>query len=129
MKTHIDNLSTEKEAFEKRKEDLKNKTEKEASEIKNKNRNLRRQEQRKAEKEAAKKQAGNQDASVTDNTKATTDTKSITDTKSTTDVPIISDNVDDQAAIKNLIEYLEDPELQNKYQVDKSTLNTISAAV
>ena len=100
MKCYLENLEHEKEEFEKRKKSLQQKTDQESKLVNAKN---------KKDKKKSKKKSNEQN-------------KVNNDLVNT--IPSAGENEDDKA-IQKIINYLEDPELKNKFSVNKSTLQTV----
>lgn len=128
MKCYLDNLKHEAEEFEKRKEELteKNKQEQIVKKIQN------RSERRKAEREAKKNPKEKSTDSIPKNT-ATTENfskklDSDMESKHCEDTPFV-ENKEDEEAIQRIVDFLEDPELTNKYSVDKSKLQTVKVDI
>lgn len=134
MKCYLDNLQHEAEEFEKRKEEMtdKNKQEQKVKKIQN------RRERRKAErvaKKTGKVQTDENNNNSNNNTNNPTPTKNTavdnSSKKSETasiDVPFV-ENEEDEETIRKIIDFLEDPELTDKYSVDKSKLQTVQVDI
>jgi hypothetical protein len=112
MKCHLDNMEHEKEEFEKRKESLMQRTEQESKLIKEENR----REKRKAKRDAAKKKK----MGIID---------PVAQTQTNNEMPVDTitslGNAEDDKAIQKILDYLDDPELRNKFAADKSKLETM----
>ena len=102
MKCHKDNIEKEKEEFEKRKDTLQNQTEKEAQSVRRRNRR-----ERKKDKKDKK------------------NLKDVASEPAAEPVAALGLNPEDNNAIQKIVDYLEDPELHNKYSVDKSCMQTV----
>ena len=131
MKIYLDNLQNENEEFEKRKASLMDKTEKESKVTQTNNR----REKRRAKREAAKKktttsQSENIHNSQTNQTNQTNPTPVPTDSSTMPTDSIASiGNPEDDDAIQKILDYLDDPELRNKFVMDKSTLERMEVDV
>lgn len=121
MKCHLDNLEHEKEEFDKRKEDLQKRTEQESKIVRANNR----KEKRKAKRHANKKKQITTDlVDAMPNTDPALQKMDKINPELKQDVVSLGIQEDD-AAIQNIINFLDDPELRNKYSADKSTLQTV----
>ncbi|MEM3061968.1 MAG: DUF5832 domain-containing protein [Nitrososphaerota archaeon] len=96
MKCYLEKLAREKEEFEKRKEELQKKTEQESKTIRATNRRQRRQK------------------------KVREDDKNVSQNKD-----VFLGNPEDDAVIQKISQYLDDPELRNKFAVDPSKTEKI----
>lgn len=113
MKCYLDNLDHEAEEFEKRKEGLQTKTEQEAKA----KLMLNRREKRK-EKLRKKKLEKNGEKAV----------EKIEAPSEPTPVPSMG-NTEDDAAIQKIMNFLDDPELKNRFVTDKSKTETVTVDV
>uniref|UniRef100_A0A6C0LQY8 Uncharacterized protein n=1 Tax=viral metagenome TaxID=1070528 RepID=A0A6C0LQY8_9ZZZZ len=105
MKCHLDNLIKEKEEFDKRKEDLKSKAEQEAKLKEAENRKERRDERKKAKEIGKNNPIQNPNISSLEKLKE----------------PIVTAlNREDEISIKEIINYIDDPETHNKFKIDIS---------
>lgn len=120
MKYYLDNLEHEKEEFEKRKDSLKSQTEQEAKLTRAQNR----REKRKAKRDAVKKKD-----SVANNTVEPPTKNQINEDETLVDTIAPSLGTEDDAAIQKISDFLNDPELRNKFAADKSTLETMKMDV
>ena len=132
MKCYLDNLSHEKEEFEKRKEKLMTKTDQETKVTLANNRREKRKERLQAKKAAKKKDTN--PSGIVEQASAPTDIKNpISDIKNV--VPAVEDkitsmgNPEDDAAIMKILNYLDDPELRNKFGNDKTNSETMEVDV
>lgn len=110
MKVYLDNLKKQNEDFEKRKDDLTTRTEQEAKLVKAKNRAEKRKEQRDAKK---KKEKENKKLPVGDITLPSDPT--MNKPRSEYDPTSTIGNAEDSAAIKQIFDFLDDPELRDKF--------------
>lgn len=124
MKCYLNNLEHEAEDFEKRKEELteKNKQEQKVKKIQN------RRERRKAKKEAEKKSKEKSTEFVSNDTDISNNKKIDSEIESKQNTPFF-ENKEDEEAIQKIVNFLEDPELANKYSVDKSKLQTMQVDI
>ncbi|XWV25116.1 hypothetical protein QJ856_gp0660 [Tupanvirus deep ocean] len=113
MKCHLENLEHEKEEFEKRKEKMQSQTEQESKLTKARNRAEKRKEKREA---AKRKKAG-----LTD--KLPEDEPVVKENK-LEPVSSLGNTVDD-VAIQNVINFLDDPELRDKFPADRTTTQAV----
>lgn len=133
MKCYLENLEHETEEFNKRKDSLKSRTEQEAKIVKANNRVQKRREKREAEKKKKKSGENNtmennsiqnfQDVSQPSNQEHTQNLQDVHDVPNETFLP--TNNAEDNEAIQNIINFLDDPELKNKFAANKSTLQTL----
>lgn len=128
MKCHLDNLVVEKEEFEKRKEQLQAKTEQESKMVKAQNRRERRKAQQEARK-AAKKGVSLPNQNPTEASNSDKTNTSNENTSKPSDIPTSIGNPEDEAAIQSIMDYLDDPELRNKFVLDKSQMETMTLGV
>ncbi|BCS83114.1 hypothetical protein QLL95_gp1009 [Cotonvirus japonicus] len=108
MKIYLENLENEKEAFEKRKNDLQTKTENESNIIKASNRQQKRREKREKERLNRKNQLAKQTTqsnSVSSSTTINEQTIDQTNNEVDTRVDVIGDGTDNNA-IKNIMDYI-----------------------
>jgi len=122
MKCYLDNLVHEKEEFEKRKERLEAKTEQEKKIVQTKNRLERRKEKREAKK-AARKARENGDTPTP--TPAPPTTTAPAPQPAPDNSTIQSINTNDTAAIADILKFIEDPELKNKFPSNPETTQTM----
>ncbi|AFX92507.1 hypothetical protein CE11_00480 [Megavirus courdo11] len=129
MKCYLDNLVNEREEFEKRKQRLQENTEQESKIVKLRNR----QEKRRAKREEAKKAKQGKSSNTSGTTTSASTSLSSNDNTNTSDNrtdTIISDkpkfvgNEEDNIAIQNIYDYINDPELANRFDYDKSQCQT-----
>lgn len=120
MKCHLDNLEHEREEFVKRKENLQKRTEQEAKIVRANNR----KEKRKAMRRAKKTKQTTDLVDSMPNDQGTLQHLGEINPELKQDVISLGIKEDDEA-IQNIINYLDDPALRNKYAADKSTLQTV----
>ena len=113
MKCYLENLETEKEDFEKRKETLQAKTEQESKLTRAKNRKQKRKEKIQA---AKNKKDGLVDKVANDNTPINKQNAPLVDSMG---------NTADDAAIQNILDYLDEPELRNKFPANNTTTSIV----
>ena len=113
MKCYLDNMENEKENFEKRKQTLQDETENEAKLQKESN---QRQKRKRTGKKISKKPGKEPTAPV-----------SVED-KQYENIPLVG-IPEDQDAIQKVINYLDDPELRNKFAVNKSDRETVAVDI
>lgn len=127
MKCYLENLVHEKEEFEKRKDNLKAKTEQEQKIVKAKNRRERRKAQREAKKSG--KKVDDQEATPsTEINRAESGQNKYEIPSPVEPVPSIG-NPEDEEAIKSIMDYLDDPELRNKYTLNQSQTQMMSVDI
>ena len=119
MKQYLDTLSTEQEEFEKRKESMKNKAEQEGKLVNAKNRREKRKAKRAAKK--SKLAEANPETQKISNPEQTSNPKQT----APTDTITTFGDAEDDAAIQRIWNYLDEPELRNKFVTDKSKLETM----
>lgn len=105
MKCYLDNIVNEKEEFEKRKESLQSQTEKEAQKVKKSN---------KRERRLAKKQNKKKDKNVVQEQTQQTSQREYVSVGTT----------QDKSDIDKIFNFLDDPELRNKFPADKNIMET-----
>lgn len=123
MKCYLENLDKEKEEFEERKQKLQEETETESKIVKLKNR----QEKRRAKREEAKKSRQNKTSD--DTIQVPTIPSTATDISKdesieTSETPKFIGDEQDNIAIQNIYEYLNEPELAERFSYDKSKSQT-----
>uniref|UniRef100_A0A6G6ACE7 Uncharacterized protein n=1 Tax=Borely moumouvirus TaxID=2712067 RepID=A0A6G6ACE7_9VIRU len=119
MKCYLENLDKEKEEFEKRKQKLQEETETESNLVKLKNR----QERRRAKREEAKKARGNKTTQTTD-VQPTTSNTSVDKSSEPSTTPKFIGTEQDNVAIQSIYDYLNEPELTERFTYDKSKSQT-----
>ncbi|QGR53911.1 hypothetical protein [Moumouvirus maliensis] len=119
MKCYLENLDKEKEEFEKRKQKLQEETETESNLVKLKNR----QERRRAKREEAKKARGNKTTQTTD-VQSTTSNTSVDKSSEPSTTPKFIGTEQDNVAIQSIYDYLNEPELTERFTYDKSKTQT-----
>ena len=128
MKMHIEEVSTEKDTFEKRKEDMMAKNQADTSTAPD-NRRARRQEQRRKRRAAKSAKAKGQTAAAS--LPASTPGSAPAPTEaapSDTPAPSITSLNDDEGAneqIQSILNYLDEPELRNKYPATHTTTEVV----
>lgn len=110
MKCHLENMQHEKEEFEKRTENLTSQAKQEAKIQKSKNR----REKRRAKRQASKQQESETIAKTTADVIVPPKEKIIPETLAP----------EDDSKIKQILDFLEDPDIKNKFSFDKSSLET-----
>ncbi len=123
MKCHLDNLEHEREEFVKRKDKLKTETEQASKMLKSKNRREKIKEKRNEKRQRAQaNKISNPDAPKEE-------------TITANGMNMVSDsvtsfgNAEDDQAIQNIINFLDDPELRGKFAVDQNKLQTMEVDV
>lgn len=111
MKCYLDSLEHEQEEFEKRKEKLQTKTEQDSKLIKAQNKKTNIKEKREV---AKRKKAGLVDKLPEDNMASQ-------EQQQQNDTILSLGNQEDDAAIQDIIKYLDDPELRNKFPAEKTS--------
>ena len=125
MKCYIDNLEHEKEEFDKRKEKLQSKTEQESKAKLANNRKEKRKNRLLAKKAGNNQLIDNTDHSVQPSSPKNDNAKSVTEENKITSMG----NAEDDAAIIKILNYLDDPELKNKFTTDKTNGETVTVDV
>lgn len=132
MKLHLDNVNIENKEYDERKEKLKSKTEQENKPIKQKSRRAKRQAKHKAAAAISSKAGSISDSQCANGTNGTSSTS---ETNNSTKIPDSSDpfvsfgNIEDDEAANKIFNYLDDPELRNKYAADQSKLQKMTMDV
>jgi hypothetical protein len=124
MKCHIDNLEHEKEEFDKRKEKLQAQTEQESKIIREKNRKEKRREKLR-ERKRNKLNNSQPNNSQPNNSQPNNSQPNNVKSESITSFG----NKEDESAIQNIIDYLDDPELRNKFAVSEDKLQKMEIGV
>lgn len=125
MKCHLDNLAIEKEEFEKRKEKLQDKTEKESNAIKTQNRAQKKREKREAAKRNKQNPQEMKDNGIVNSPANTQPNNS----QPTNGKAAPSLNTEDDMAIQDLIKYLDDPEVRDRFPANKDNQHTMEVNV
>lgn len=120
MKCHLDNLVTEEEEFKKRTETMQSKAAKEGAIQKSKNR----REKRRAKRKAAKGADTTHETTHETTQETTHDTNQTNMRQESNDMPPSLGNEDDDVMIKQILNFLEDPETNNKFAADKASIQT-----
>lgn len=125
MKRYLDNLQSEEEEFNKRTSELQTKTVQEAEMVRRKNNREKRKNKKKS-----KEIKDSSTSTKTSNTSMTSHSSSKEVTTSTNKkIDVITGDVADEEAIKNIINYLEDPELKDKFAGDKSQMERVEVNI
>ena len=119
MKCYIENMDKEKEDFEKRKKNLQSQTEQESKVTKAKNRRQRKKEKLEAEKNVAVP------AEPAVPSVPVEQAAPITSENTTISIG----NEKDDAAIQKIFDYLDEPELHNKFAADKNSIQTMAVDI
>lgn len=129
MKCHLDNMKSEIDNFEKRKDNLLNNTETESKITKEKNRQQKRMEKRIAMKKKSLNKDNNENTRKPDDNTDNANNPQKQTTPSTSTDEITSFGKEDDENIRNILDYLDDPETKNKYSADDNDLETMEMNV
>lgn len=128
MKCYLDNMENETNEFEKRKENLKSRTEQEAKMTKTLNKRERKKAKMEKEKSEKEKQKREKKEKKEKNRKESPDQPKSMPDLTAEDYSLTNNSIDNEN-IKNIINFLDDPELRDKFAVDKSSMERVKVDI